>query len=145
METCEIGGSPTEEDCAATGVTEGFDALNRLECAAYTVALQRKYGTAPDGIAFRVKENIHDFGSYYDVICRYNPEAPEAAEYATKVENGLATWDEVGMWAPVTYSGSQPVHVIRDPDLWDRQLNSACHTTKARLLEALAASANPTL
>ncbi len=108
----EIGGTPTDEDCAALGVTDNFDHYNRLECTAYIEALTRVYGFPPDGSQFTIKANRHDFGVYREVAYRFNGETAAHHDYADKVEPGLATWREAGLWAPVQYQRSQMIHLI---------------------------------
>jgi hypothetical protein len=132
MAIIEIGGVPSEEDCVATGVTENATSLNRLECRAYIEALRLKYGSEPEGAKLSTKGNPHDFGTFYEVVCRYDPEIKAAWEYAYLVENGLARWLDVGMWAPVMYDRCQPVSIIRDPALWLRETNPGAHTSLER-------------
>jgi hypothetical protein len=47
----------------------------------------------------------HDFGTYYEVICAFNPEVPESIEYALRLEDEApTTWpDDPG------YRGSTPL------------------------------------
>jgi hypothetical protein len=119
MDYVYIGGTPSDERCAAIGITENAQSLNRLECAAYIVALRRKYGEEPEGAHFRARREEHDFGSYYEVVCVFDGNDKAAAEYAYKTENGLAHWEEVGMKAPVTYDDAgQPVTIERDEAKW---------------------------
>lgn len=133
METIEIGGTPCNEACAATGVTENASSLNRLECQAYIEGLRRKYGNEPEGAELRTKGNPHDYGTYYEVVCRFASDKPDAREYAERVESGLQTWFEVGMWTPVMYDDkSQPISIIRDPALWLQETNPGAHATKER-------------
>lgn len=126
----EIGGAPAYESCAATGVTADALRYNRLECRAYIVALRKRYGPEPGDSQLRTKTNPHEFGSYCEVVYAFDGSDPAQRDYATAVESGLATWQEVGMWPPVTYDDrSQPVLVIEREDLWDRATNPQCLNT----------------
>lgn len=130
----EIGGTPAEEACAATGKTVDYDMYNRLECRAYIAALKVAYGPPPEGGEFRVKGNPHDFGTYYDVEYRCPDDNAEAVAYGFKVENGLSSWLQVNFWPPVTYDRQcQPVHVISDLAMLDREKNPACFGDKQTL------------
>lgn len=116
-----VGPSPTDERCAALGRTEDFQTLNILECQAYITALRRFYGQEPDGTRLFVKAQAHDFGTYREVACQYDPDNEAAQAYAYKLENGLATWAQAGMRAPVTYDEAEPtraVTILRDSRMW---------------------------
>lgn len=105
-----IGGTPSDEPCAQTGRTAAAGYWNRVECLYYITALRKKYGEEPEGASLRTKAEHHDFGTYYEVICTYDPENEAAVKYALACENGLETWAEVSMTAPVLYDEhSQPI------------------------------------
>ena len=129
MAVIEIGSTPNEEDCAQCGVTENYQSLARLECQAYIAALRTVYGTEPAGAELRLKGNRHDFGTYYEVVCRFDADTAEARDYAFKIEDGLATWSQAGMWAPVTYHRSQAIHTISDPAMWTQATNPGAQAT----------------
>ena len=43
----------------------------------------------------------HDFGTYYEVICLYDPTVPKATAYAFDCESrGPMTWEEGGVAPP---------------------------------------------
>jgi hypothetical protein len=127
MAFVEIGGSPTEEECAQTGHTRDYDVYNRLECRAYVPGLRIVYGPEPEGAGLRTKDNPHEFGTYYEVLLKYDPADEAQRAYADKVENGLATWDEAGQWPPVTYDDKgQAVHVLDKPETWSKTANPEC-------------------
>ena len=128
IEKLSIGGAPCDEECAQTGITNDAARLNRLECRAFMVALERKLGAIPEGCELFIKSNPHDFGTYYEVWARYEANDQAAADYAFRCEGeGPATWQEVGMWPPVKYDGrGQPVHIIEDPRAWIIADNTAC-------------------
>ena len=129
METVKIGGMPYEEDCAQIGITGNSGQLNELECEAYIAALRAVYGRELSGAELRVESHAHDFGTYREVVCSHEPTNESASTYAKTVERGLATWDEGGLWAPVVYHQSQPIHIIRDPRAWIRSTNPGAHRT----------------
>ena len=107
-----IGSTPANEECAQTGVTEGAQRLNRLECEAYIKALRTVYGEEPEGAYYRVKGENHDFGRYFEVVIYFDTNSPEALAYASRAEFGLAWWADAGMTAPVQYDGNaQPVGI----------------------------------
>ena len=46
------------------------------------------------GAKLSVKSNPHDFGSYLEVICRYDLLHPDASDYAMRCESELPEhWD----------------------------------------------------
>ena len=112
MDYIYIGPCPADEPCAQTGVTEGAERLNKLECYAYIEALRKVYGDEPDGCFLTIKRESHDFGDYFEVVCKYDENTEAAVDYAYKVESGLATWAEAEMTAPVYYDErDQPVSI----------------------------------
>ena len=53
-------------------------------------------GEPPPGARLKVKSCPHDFGTYYEVVCYFDPEDSGAAQYAYRCEDGLPEyWDEV--------------------------------------------------
>ena len=130
MASLSVGPAPPEAKCAQIGVTPDASQLNRLECQAYIQGLIKHLGPPPQGVSFRVQGSLHDFGTYYEVQCRYPGDSAEAADYALKAEKGFPTWSEVGMWPPVVYDeNSHAVNVLRHPELWDMTKNPQCQTT----------------
>lgn len=98
-----IGSTPSDEDCAATGITHNAMHYNTRECLSYIEALRKKYGDEPNGAKLSIRWESHDFGTYAEVVCYYNDDDKDAVDYAFKCEEGIATWAEVGMVAPVVY------------------------------------------
>ena len=142
LDTFYIGPVPGDETCAQLGHTLDYASVAQLECNAYIAALRRKYGAEPEGAHLRVKPQTHDFGTYYEVVVRFFSDHAEACEYASRVEEGLRRWEDAGMWAPVLYDGSQPLSVIRDPELWIRETNPRCFPTRAQFDAAQAEAAS---
>ena len=130
----KIGGSPYEENCAALGVTDNFAQHNRAECTAYIDALRRLHGREPEGVMFCIIPNRHDFGTYREAGVRYNHASTPAREYAEKVTAGLATWEQVGMWAPVIYDRqANPLHTIANNALCKAKNPKAHPTVEAAI------------
>jgi len=96
-----VGPTPAEEECANIAEPRG-DVANRAECIAYRHALERFYGEPPNEARFGIKSQLHEFGSYREVVIYYNPDDELEAAYAFNVEAGLGTWAEAGMRAPFT-------------------------------------------
>lgn len=92
----EIGGNPPSEDLLYD--VSSPEQAQRSECRAYITALRRKLGPEPEGAELFVKGNRHDFGTYYEVVCKYDPDNEVSANYAFACESdGPQTWEEVGM------------------------------------------------
>ena len=88
-----IGPSPYEEECAQVG-EPGYREQAVAECTRYIELLRRTIGPEPEGAALRVKWFAHDFGSYCEVVCDFNPDMPASVEYALRCEDHTpATWE----------------------------------------------------
>ena len=92
MEFYEIGSSPCNEECAQT-LDPNFTEKNRLECRVYIDQLTREFGEPPGEARYSVKASEHDFGTYREVVIRFNPDNEEETAYADKVQDGLTMWD----------------------------------------------------
>lgn len=110
MDLFYIGPAPASELCAQTGVTEGAERLNKIECEQYIEALRKVYGPEPENSYYYVKGQHHDFGRYYEVCIYFEETDQTAQDYAFKVEYGLNSWSDAGMIAPFRYDdNAQPV------------------------------------
>lgn len=88
-----IGSSPTEEDCAQVG-SGNYEYQSKLECKAFIHQLRRVFGEEPEGASLSIKSFPHDFGTYREVVCYYDPDEGLASEYAFRLENDTpAKWD----------------------------------------------------
>lgn len=95
MEILSLGPVPYSEPCAQLGTPNYSDTAWR-ECQAFVQQLLRQFGEPPSGAKLRISRNPHDFGSYFDVEVRFNPDSVEAVDWAFAVEDGLpARWDEL--------------------------------------------------
>jgi hypothetical protein len=133
MEVINIGPVPCNEKCAQTGIHGNYAELQIIECKAYIHALKTVYGEPPETSSFFTKTYGHDFGSYREVIFKYHADEPDAVAYADKVENGLETWAEARMTAPVKYDGAKVLAVLETPEEWMwPTLNESAETTAAK-------------
>jgi hypothetical protein len=95
MDEMDIGPVPCEEGCQQVGTPDYDPTKAREECKLFIEALELSLGPPPEGCYFKVKANPHDFGSYYEVVCRYDTNSEEAAAYAYRAESeGPDTWPE---------------------------------------------------
>jgi hypothetical protein len=91
------GSAPPDEPCAQVGADDYHDKA-RAECKAWRDALRKAFGPEPEGARLTIKSNPHDFGSYLEVVCFFDPENEAAVNYAFKCEGeGPATWEEAGV------------------------------------------------
>ncbi len=124
-----IGSCPTSEPCVQVGRDNNYGRAQREECRAFIEALRRLYGEEPEGARLRVASHPHDFGTYYEVECKFDPDVKLAVEYAFKLEaESPETWDEVGMicpWVRVngTYSIAGESTNSPKPETWGRWKN----------------------
>lgn len=90
-EILELGPVPCDEPCEQLG--DGYDAVKaKDECKRYLSALRSVYGEEPEGAKLIVKNMAHDFGNYYEVCVKFDPDNDAASEYAYKCESGLDKW-----------------------------------------------------
>ena len=95
-----IGPAPAEETPCQVGEPD-YARNAKIECAQFIEAIRKRLGPEPEGARLSVKSNQHDFGTYFDVVCYYDPANREAIDYAFLCESDSpSTWDEVGMQAP---------------------------------------------
>ena len=88
-----IGSSPTCEDCAQVGSAD-YLAKSRIELEAFKNQLIRVFGKPPRGAELRIKSFLHDFGTYFEVVCYYDTDKPKTVEYAFRLENNTPErWD----------------------------------------------------
>lgn len=88
-----IGATPPGEECAQVG-SDGYYERAKKECRAFLNQLKRQFGDEPKGADLRVKGFSHDFGTYYEVVCYYDEESEEAADYAFRLESETPEeWD----------------------------------------------------
>lgn len=93
MDFISLGSTPCNEDCAQVG-TDDYFARAKKECNVYMGQIMREFPEFPDGCWLSVKGFPHDFGTYYEVIVRYDETDEQATEFAYKLEGECPTeWD----------------------------------------------------
>ena len=96
MEKLYIGPVPSEENCAQVGSPD-FRKRALAECNRFIAQIRRHY-PEPEGGYLRVSAEPHDFGTYYEVVCRYDDSDTEASKWAFDVEadvkDVLKVWDD---------------------------------------------------
>ncbi len=93
-ENLEIGPVPANERCEQLGPNYR-PARARLECRTFIELIRRTVGEEPDGAFLIVFPNRHDFGTYFEVAVRYDPENEAALAYAFRVDaEAPSEWDE---------------------------------------------------
>lgn len=97
-----LGNAPYNEKSEAAGMPDYDPQLARAECRQYIEAIRKKCGPEPDGARLRIITEQHDSaGSYLEVVCEYDVDNQQAAEYAYRVDESTpSTWAEVDMVAP---------------------------------------------
>ena len=95
MRDCiDVGCAPNLEDCAQVGQPD-YSIQARKECRAYMNQLRRMFGDEPEGAELSVKSNPHDFGTYFSVVCYYDPAFPASFQYALQCEGKISVlWDD---------------------------------------------------
>jgi hypothetical protein len=94
MDYVSIGSSPCNESCAQVG-TDGYTEKAKKECRAFQNQLERHFKNFPDGCFLSIKSFPHDFGSYLEVIVRYDENDEAAANFAYDIENNCPeNWDD---------------------------------------------------
>ena len=88
MEILNLSSAPVCEDCAQVG-SENYSARAKKECRVYREQLIRTFGEPPAGCSLVIKSFPHDFGSYYEVCAKFDPDDEVAADYAYNIENNM--------------------------------------------------------
>ena len=89
-----IGSTPCEEPCAQVGQSD-YAKKARAECVRFIQLLRHTFGPEPEGAQLAVKSFPHDFGTYYEVVCWFDPALRLSVEYALRCEAETpATWEE---------------------------------------------------
>ncbi len=86
LDYIEIGATPCEEECEQVGSPD-YARRAREECKRFAGVIRQKLGPEPDGARLAIKSFSHDFGSYYELVCCYDSETPEAVAYAFACES----------------------------------------------------------
>lgn len=89
----DIGPTPASEDCEQLGPNYNPNKA-RAECKAFINQIRRERGEEPFGARLTIKSNPHDFGTYLEVVCKFDENNEEAAEYAFSCECTAEYWDD---------------------------------------------------
>ncbi len=94
----EMGSAPGDEPCAQVG-QDNYSEQARRECRAYIHQLTRIIVAAgkemPESFRRVIKSNAHDYGTYYEVACKFNDNNEAACELAYWLdENCPGEWDD---------------------------------------------------
>lgn len=88
-----LGATPSNEDCTQVG-SSNYTESAKAECQRYIALLRDICGEEPEGAYLTTKSFSHDFGTYYEVVCYYDPQVPAALEYAFRVDREApTTWE----------------------------------------------------
>jgi hypothetical protein len=87
FDTLEIGSTPCDEACQQVGTKDYDPHKARLECQRFRTQLRQQFGEEPEGAKLIIKGNPHDFGTYYEVACKYEMGNEKAEEYAFNCES----------------------------------------------------------
>ena len=100
-ESMELGSAPYDVHPAQVG-QDGYSDKARKECLAFKNQLlrilQKKTENLPENFSLLVKGFSHDFGTYYEVVCKFKVDNDESWNlYDFLDENIPANWDEEAM------------------------------------------------
>lgn len=96
MERLELGSSPNGEECVQVSRNADYMPQMREECKRFKAMLEARF-PIPDGVRawFAIVSNPHDFGSYLEVVVKYDEDDDESSNFAYYVEGNLPeTWDD---------------------------------------------------
>lgn len=96
-EKLTLGSVPSDEPCAQIG-EDGYAQRARRECAIFRKQLERCYADAHEGLSpacqLVIVSNSHDFGTYYEVAAKFDPQKEEEIDAAFWLEhNAPPNWD----------------------------------------------------
>ncbi len=90
-----LGATPSEEDCAQVG-TEGYAERARFECKVFINQIWRWLGkkglnkdNVPESFGIFMKSQSHDFGTYYEVVIKFDDNDEAACDLAFDVEDNF--------------------------------------------------------
>ena len=91
-----LGPTPADEPCVQVG-EELYAEKARAECRRFIKLLRDTFGPEPSGAYLQPKAFPHDFGTYWEVVCHFNPDVPNSIEYALRLEREApTTWGSDG-------------------------------------------------
>jgi hypothetical protein len=103
-----IGCTPAGEDCVQVSSTEYYMDKMLAECNKYKEMLQAKFADCTK-VTIAVKTFSHDFGSYAEVIVKYENTDNEALAQAIHIENN----------SPMNWNDTEPIKFEYDPEEYE--------------------------
>ena len=101
IETIDLGPVPADEDCIQTADPD-YEVKALEECNRWLLLLRASYaeahGCMPEdhGAKLRVRGSSHDFGTYYEVVVRFDEDDHRALQAAFWLESDSPThWPKV--------------------------------------------------
>jgi hypothetical protein len=92
----EIGSSPAEEDCVQVSRTKPYTTEMIAECKRFRDLIRKKLGAEPEGAELVIKAFLHNFSTYYLVVCYYDSDLPKSYKYALDCEaKAPSRWEEI--------------------------------------------------
>jgi hypothetical protein len=90
MDMLELGSAPAEEDCVSVTDKEDYMQAMREECRRYKALLESLF-PVPDNVdaCFAIKSYPHDFGTYMEVVVKFDNYDEKAIDFAFHVEENL--------------------------------------------------------
>jgi hypothetical protein len=88
-----IGSVPLAESCSQVG-DPNYKIQSKIECKRFIEQLKRQFGEPPIGAHLEIKEFIHEFGNYHEVVCYYNDEYEVAENYCFEIESNTPEYWE---------------------------------------------------
>lgn len=96
MENLDVGPTPSDEDCAQIGDSDYYD-VAKSECRRYMTGLTLLFPPPIDAY-FKIQGNPHDYGVYFSVAGRFNPENNDHLNWCRNLERDLPkTWAEMDL------------------------------------------------
>jgi hypothetical protein len=89
--------TPLNENCAHVGQDTYYTDC-KIEAKVFIAQLKRVFGDPPPSAYFKVVFYPYDFGSYCDVVIRYDTRNQEALDYAYTCEDEIPqNWDAAAL------------------------------------------------
>lgn len=102
-----LGPCPAEEQAAQLGDPD-YARDAKTQCRAYIQAIREVCGREPEGARLVVTPQLHDFGQYFEVCVRFDPENEAAVRYASHCDQtSPTTWEAAGMTDPLLDRGRE--------------------------------------
>jgi len=101
----ELGQTPYNETPAQVG-DPNYRVNAVRQCQSYIQAIRNYLGHEPDGALLEYRSFAHESGTYYEVICSYDPSVQAARDYASRcARQAPSTWADGGVRPPPCEAG----------------------------------------